>query len=158
MRDPITGVKFRILAFAALAGLLACGKSTERKVHFEKPEDGASLESPFPVSMKAENLIVEPAAKGVTDGHGHFHIIIDAPAPEAPMPVGKDAQHIHYGTGDSETTLDLPPGEHTLILQFAKGDHVPYSPQISEEIHVRVTKQNTPPPAAGSKADSAKSP
>ncbi len=92
--------------------------------------------------MKAENLIVEPATMGVNQGHGHFHIIINAPlaGPADPMP--KDEKHIHYGNGETETVLDLPVGQHTLILQFATGDHVPYDPPVYQQVQVNVTKQN----------------
>src|SRR5690606_31221066 len=74
----------------------------------------------------------------ITDGHGHFHILIDVPPPEAPAPIPFDAQHRHFGGGDTVVTLDLEPGEHTLTLQFAKGDHVPYDPQIAQTIRVIV--------------------
>jgi len=121
--------------------LSGCGGG-DKKVYFGNLTDGANVESPFKVEMKAENLIVEPATMGVNQGHGHFHIIVDAPlaSPSEPMP--KDAIHHHYGDGQTETTLDLPVGQHTLILQFAKGDHVPYDPPIYQQVTVNVTKQN----------------
>lgn len=134
--------------------LAGCGGS-DKKVYFGNLTDGANVESPFKVEMKAENLIVEPATMGVTQGHGHFHIIVDAPlaSPSEPMP--KDAVHHHYGDGQTETTLDLPVGHHTLILQFAKGDHVPYDPPIYQQVTVNVTKRNVPDTAAQAKpADS----
>jgi len=134
--------------------LAGCGGG-DKKVYFGNLTDGASVESPFKVEMKAENLIVEPATMGVNQGHGHFHIIVDAPLASPSEPMAKDAVHLHYGNGQSETTLDLPVGKHTLILQFAKGDHVPYDPPIYQQVTVNVTKQNTPEPAAPAKpADS----
>jgi hypothetical protein len=145
----------RILVFCALAPLLllltACGSKpesadTSRKVWFGNLIDGQEVESPFPVEMKAQNLVVEPAATGITDGHGHFHILVNVPIPEAPNPVPFDGQHIHYGQGDTVTVLDLPPGEHTLTLQFAKGDHVPYDPQIAQTIRIKVISGDAPAP------------
>ena len=141
-----TPSKFAVGLFAlgAIAALTAC-KSHERRIWFGNLKNGQEVESPFKVEMKQENLIVEPAAKGVTEGHGHFHIIINSPMPPATSPIPKDPMHIHYGQGDTETTMILPVGEYDLLLQFAKGDHVPYNPQItSEVIHIRVVKQNTP--------------
>lgn len=126
------------------AGLLlaACGgKDAERKVWFGNLSEGQELTSPFTVEMKAQNLVVEPAANGVTEGHGHFHIIVNSPLPNPPGPIPLDDQHIHYGAGDTTTTLDLPPGDHTLTLQFATGDHVPYTPQITQTVRVTVTAQ-----------------
>lgn len=139
---------FRILtivaAFGVLAAVLAaCGggeSSTEHKVWFGNLEDGAEITSPFEVTMKAQNLVVEPAASGIRDGHGHFHILVDVPLPEAPDPIPFDERHIHYGTGDSVATLELPPGDHTLTLQFARGNHVPYDPQIAQTIRITVVE------------------
>jgi hypothetical protein len=133
-----------MLALALVAGLTACGKKEERKVWFGNLNDGAEVESPFTVEMEAQNLVVEPAANGVTDGHGHFHILVDVPASASGEPIPADAQHIHYGMGDTTATLDLPVGDHTLILQFSKGDHVPYD-GIRQEIKIRVTHRNIPP-------------
>src|SRR5215216_2123082 len=113
------------LTFAALAlgtvFLAGCGKN-KGKVSFANLEDGAQVESPFTVQMKAENLVVEPATNGVVEGHGHFHILVDVPVPMSLDPIPNDAQHIHYGQGQTEAVLDLSEGEHTLTLQFAKGD------------------------------------
>ena len=122
--------------------LMACGGGGGKRVYFGNLEDGANVESPFKVEMKAENLIVEPATMGVNDGHGHFHIIVDASLASPAEPMNKDEKHIHYGNGQMETVLDLPVGQHTLILQFAKGDHVPYDPPLYQQIQVTVTKQN----------------
>jgi Domain of unknown function (DUF4399) len=132
------------LGLGSLLILAACGGGGGKKVYFGNLADGASVESPFQVQMKAEGLIVEPASMGVNEGHGHFHIIVDATLASPSEPMSKDEKHIHYGDGQSEATLDLPVGQHTLILQFAKGDHVPYDPPIYQQVSVNVTKQNTP--------------
>ena len=152
-------VKRFILRTLGLTGsvllLAGCGGGGGKRVYLANLEDGSNLESPFKVQMKAENLIVEPASMGVNEGHGHFHIILDGSlaSPSEPMP--KDERHIHYGDGQTETTLDLPVGQHTLILQFAKGDHVPYDPPLYQQIQVNVTKQNAPAAADQAKpADS----
>jgi hypothetical protein len=137
------GIGFGSLLLAgSIFSLMACGGGGSKRVYFGNLEDGSNVESPFKVEMKAENLIVEPATMGVNDGHGHFHIIVDASLASPAEPMAKDEKHIHYGNGQMETTLDLPVGQHTLILQFAKGDHVPYDPPIYQQIQVNVTKQN----------------
>lgn len=121
---------------------IGCGDRSHKRVYFGNLEDGSNVESPFRVEMKAENLIVEPATLGVNQGHGHFHILIDVPIAPTKAPIPADAQHIHYGQGQTETVLDLPVGQHTLVLQFATGDHVPYDPQIFQQIQINVTKRN----------------
>jgi hypothetical protein len=138
MKSPLAVLSLMILSLS----LAACGKKadTTREVWFGNLEDGQIVTSPFVVEMKARNLVVEPAAAGIRDGHGHFHILIDVPLPEAPDPIPFDEQHLHFGGGDTVTTLNLPPGEHTLTLQFAKGDHVPYAPQIARTIRITVVE------------------
>ncbi len=139
--------KSALIAIAVLTSVFAillvgCGGGGTKKVFFGNLQDGASIESPFRVQMKAENLIVEPATLGVTEGHGHFHIIVDASLASPSEPMNKDEKHIHYGAGQSESLLDLPLGKHTLILQFAKGNHVPYDPPIYQQVEITVTKEN----------------
>lgn len=137
-----------IAIIAILLALVLCHKkSPGYRVYFGNLSDGANVESPFKVEMKSENLVVEPAANGVVEGHGHFHILIDTAPSAIGEPVPMDASHLHFGKGQVETTLDLPEGDHTLILQFASGNHYPYDPQVTQTVHIRVTKQN-PPPAA----------
>jgi hypothetical protein len=156
---PLSRLSLHFSAVALLSMFAACNKTPPRWVSFKYLTDGAEVESPFTVHMQAENLVVEPATSGVTDGHGHFHIIVNSPMPPPTGPIPVDPQHIHYGQGQTEATLDLPEGEHTLLLQFAKGDHVPYDPQIVQQMRVTVTKRNAPAmdsaAADTAKADSA---
>ena len=125
--------------------LMGCGERSQKRVYFGNLEDGSNVESPFRVEMKTENLIVEPATLGVNEGHGHFHILIDVPVSPTQAPIPADEKHLHFGQGQTETVLDLPVGQHTLVLQFATGDHVPYDPQIFQQIQINVTKQNPKP-------------
>jgi hypothetical protein len=136
---------------------IGCSEKSQKRVYFGNLEDGTNVESPFRVEMKAENLIVEPATLGVNEGHGHFHILVNKPLAPTGQPIPKDAQHIHYGQGEIETTLDLPVGQHTLVLQFATGDHLPYDPQVFQQIQINVTKQNPPVPKDTVGVDSAAS-
>ncbi len=145
---------FGFMMAGAMAFLVACGGGGNKRVYFGNLEDGSNVESPFKVQMKAENLIVEPATMGVTDGHGHFHIVVDAHLASPSEPMAKDEKHIHYGNGQSEAVLDLPVGQHTLILQFAKGNHVPYDPPLYQQIQINVTKRNVVDTAKAKPADS----
>ncbi len=139
----------RYFGLCLIVGVFACQKAPVKKVYFGNLTDGAEIHSPFVVEMKAENLIVEPASMGVQEGRGHFHILIDVPAPEAKVMIPKDEKHIHYGKGQSEDTLHLPQGEHSLSLVFAKGDHIPYDPAIEQTVRIKVINVEVPatPPA-----------
>ncbi|MGR8946542.1 MAG: DUF4399 domain-containing protein [Gammaproteobacteria bacterium] len=99
------------------------------------PEDGASVTSPVKVifGLKAP-YGVAPAGVAL-DNTGHHHLIIDADLPDLSKPIPKDAQHRHFGGGQTEATIELAPGEHTLQLILGDFKHVPHpeaviSPQI----------------------------
>ncbi len=104
-----------------------------------EPVDGAGVTSPFTVRMATESLTVEPAGTA-RDGYGHHHILVDAGLPPVGQSIPSDSQHRHFGIGQTETTLDLSAGEHTLTLLFASGDHVPYDPPITQTIRVTVSE------------------
>ena len=128
------------LLVAAAVFLPACGSEPAGEVSFTQPKDGASVVSPFTVKMAATGVKVEPASAGVNEGAGHHHIIIDADLPPAGRPIPSDDDHRHFGKGQTETTLDLPAGEHTLRLSFANGKHNPYDPAVTDTIKVTVVR------------------
>lgn len=108
------------------------------RVYFADPADGATVGTPFKVTMAAEGIAVEPAGE-VKEGSGHFHILVntDYIAPGQVIPT--DAQHLHYGTGATEAELALEPGTYTLRLQFANGAHITYDGnEYRDEIQVTV--------------------
>jgi hypothetical protein len=90
--------------------------------------------------MGAAGVTVEPASAGVHEGAGHHHIIVDADLPASGQPIPSNAQHLHFGKAQTEATLDLPPGEHTLHLVFADANHIPYSPHVAATLKVTVVK------------------
>lgn len=113
----------------------------DAKVYFIAPEDGAKISGKTTVKFGLVGLGVAPA--GVEKPKtGHHHLLIDVDAPtgaelNAPLPV--DAQHRHFGGGQTETVLDLPPGKHTLQLIFGDQNHIPHDPPlVSEKIAIEV--------------------
>ena len=116
---------------------------TERRaVSFVEPRDASSVVSPFTVKMAATGVKVEPASAGVNDGAGHHHIIVDSDLLPAGRSIPSDDNHRHFGKAQTETTLDLPPGEHTLRLSFANGRHEPLDPAVTDTIKVTVTESS----------------
>ena len=115
-----------VLALLLLVSGLSAGAAHaagQARVFFTSPGDGAIVSSPVKVTMGAENFIVEPAGK-VTTGAGHLHIMVDTDCVAARAVVPADATHLHYGKGQLEAELTLPPGTHTLCLQAADGAHI----------------------------------
>ena len=108
-------------------------------VHFVSPINKASYdeEDGIHVVMAVEGMQVQKAGE-LQKQSGHFHIIIDGDfVPEGKVVV-KDANHMHFGKGQTEATLKLPDGEHTLTLQFDDGRHVSYGEDWSQTIHIKV--------------------
>jgi uncharacterized protein YfaP (DUF2135 family) len=109
----------------------------EPSVHFVAPVDGATVGNPIQVKMAVDGMKVMPAGELVA-GTGHHHLIVDG----QPVPMGEavpaDTTHLHFGKGQTETELTLPPGKHTLTLQFADGKHQSYGPALSQTIEVNV--------------------
>jgi hypothetical protein len=74
------------------------------------------------------------------EGDGaHIHLLVDAPLPRSGEMVPVDDHHLHFMEGETETTLDLPPGRHTLQLLVGGPDHMPTNPPIvSKKITITV--------------------
>jgi len=101
-------------------------RTTEPKVFFQEPSDGATVPTTFIIKMGVEGLTIEPAGE-VHEGAGHFHILVDVPLvePGQVIPVNvPELGYLHFGKGQLETELTLEPGEHILRLQFADGAHI----------------------------------
>jgi hypothetical protein len=70
---------------------------------------------------------------------GHHHLIIDADLPPFDEPIPNNAHYLHFGKGQTETMLELPPGRHTLQLIMGDKDHIPFDPPLySKKITITV--------------------
>jgi hypothetical protein len=135
-----------ILAALALGAPFAAGSlalAQERtpspagaEVYIISPQDGAIVHNPVRVQFGLKGMGIAPA--GVKyDNTGHHHLLIDTDAPadqSTPLPAADKI--VHFGKGQTETTLTLPPGKHTLQLVLADLNHIPHSPAV---ISKRVT-------------------
>lgn len=74
----------------------------------------------------------------MTPGTGHHHLIINGKALTKGESVPFNETHLHFGKGQTETDLKLPPGDYILTLQFGNGAHQSYGPEMSRTIKVRV--------------------
>ena len=107
------------------------------KVAFVELAEGAAVKSPLKVRFSVEGMTVKPAGE-LAAGTGHFHVLIDVPAGAAGEVVPKDEAHLHFGQGQTEAELTLTPGEHSLTLLFADGQHRSYGPGLSSTVKVKV--------------------
>jgi hypothetical protein len=106
--------------------------------YFIAPQNGAKVTSPFTVRFGLKGMGVAPA--GVTNANtGHHHLLIDADLPPDNLPIPNDDKHRHFGAGQTEVELTLPPGQHTLQLVLGDANHVPHQPPVhSEKITITV--------------------
>jgi hypothetical protein len=121
------------------AGLLALSAAAfaQQSVSFVEPANGATVSSPFKVKFAVAGMDVKPAGD-MTANTGHHHLLINAAPIKAGEVIPMDDKHIHFGKGQTETELTLPPGNYTLTMQFANGLHQAYGPGMNKEIKVTV--------------------
>jgi len=108
------------------------------KVTITSPADGQTVASPVTVQFALEGMSVAPA--GTNDPNtGHHHLLIDTGMPPLDQPIPTDANHLHFGQGQTEAQVELAPGQHTLQLLLGDGNHVPHDPPVaSEQITITV--------------------
>lgn len=117
------------------------------------PWDGARIRGPFAVRFGLRNMGVTHAGD-TTPNMGHHHLLVDVDEeldPNEPIPT--DRQHIHFGAGQTETRLDLPPGRHTLQLILGDAEHKPFKPLvISKKISITVLPPRPRKPVQANRA------
>jgi hypothetical protein len=104
------------------------------------PTDGERIKGAFWCRFGLRNMGVTHAGDK-TPNTGHHHLLIDvdeALDPNEPIP--SDKKHMHFGAGQTEVRLELPPGPHTLQLVLGDADHIPFDPPVvSKKIRIVVT-------------------
>ena len=122
------------LALAAALGLAGLNASAEPALYFIQPQDGATVSSPVTVKFGLSGMGVAPAGVEVANT-GHHHLLIDVDElPPLDQPIPADDNHKHFGGGQTETTVDLEPGEHTLQLLLGNHLHIPGDPPVTSEV------------------------
>lgn len=111
--------------------------SGERGVYFIEPADGATVSSPVKVKFGLKGMTVRPAGE-LVEGTGHHHLLINTAGPKAGEVIPADDKHRHFGKGQTETEVALPPGEYVLKMQFADGYHQSYGDAMSASIRIIV--------------------
>ncbi len=137
-------------AFAALPAMLAAELTPApegARVYFVNLADGQTVTSPVTVVFGLSGMGVAPAETD-RENTGHHHLLINrAPfgegeygAEELELALPADDNHKHFGGGQTEVTLDLPPGSHTLQLVLGDKGHVPHDPPVVSEV-ITITVQ-----------------
>lgn len=127
-----------ILLMLCTAGTAAPAADGAR-AYIISPRDGATVQSPVTVVFGLQNMGVAPA--GVDKANtGHHHLLIDAGLPPPGQPIPSNEHYRHFGGGQTQTTLELEPGTHTLQLLLGDKNHIPHDPPVMSDritIHVK---------------------
>ncbi len=139
------------------AALIACAPLTlatagetpapaDAQVYFVNLSDGDTVSSPVTIIFGLSGMGVAPAGTE-KENTGHHHLLIDRPplgegpdgAEEFALNLPSDDNHKHFGGGQTEVTLELSPGTHTLQLVLGDLNHIPHSePVMSDVITITV--------------------
>ncbi len=133
------------ICFSILISFMFCqsvfADSVQRAVKIIKPTHKSTVSNPVEICMEVYGLEVEPAKEGVRDGKGHHHLLVDVDIPASfgmAKALAKDSRYIHMGDGSACKTLTLSTGQHFVRTLFAKGNHVPYDPPVTDTIVINV--------------------
>lgn len=140
----VLGLFLAVLGFStdmpsAMAASSLSPASEGARAYIISPDDKQTVPESFTVEFGLSGMGVAPA--GIDkDGTGHHHLLIDVDElPTLTEPLPATAQIKHFGGGQTETTLALPAGEHTLQLVLGNYTHVPHDkPVMSEKISITV--------------------
>ena len=109
------------------------------EVFIISPKDGEEVSSPFEVIFGLQGMGIAPAGINFPNT-GHHHLLIDLDQlPDLKSGIPADAQHLHFGKGQTQALIELDPGEHSLQLLLGDWMHVPHeTPVVSEKIKILV--------------------
>ena len=134
-----------ILAAAMLIGLPVAAYSqgtqapADAFLYIIWPPDGTTVKGPFWCRFGLRNMGVTQAGSNAPNS-GHHHLLIDVNEPLDPNePIPQDKTHLHFGAGQTEARIELPPGRHTLQLVLGDAKHYPFNPPvISKKVTITV--------------------
>jgi hypothetical protein len=137
---PLAGFAASLATLLMLPAAMAREPSaTLAEVYVVSPADGAKVKGPVTVVFGLKGMGVAPAGIKM-ENTGHHHLLIDSELPaDLSQPLPATEKVVHFGKGQTETTLTLPPGKHTLQLVLGDFLHIPHEPAvISKKITITV--------------------
>jgi hypothetical protein len=126
-----------LLSFAAHAQGTPAPK--DAYLYFIWPQDGTVIKGAFWARFGLRNMGVTHAGDNFGNA-GHHHLLIDVNEPlDTKEPIPQDKAHLHFGAGQTEARIELPPGKHTLQLVLGDAKHYPFDPPVvSRKITVTI--------------------
>ena len=112
--------------------------SANPRVYFINLEDGDRVESPFLIQFGLSGMGIAPAGTD-REKTGHHHLLINVDDIDLSKPIPSSSNHIHFGGGQTESLLDLMPGDYSMQLVLGDMTHTPHNPPIiSQRINITV--------------------
>ena len=118
--------------FLSITPVFAQGKPApdDAYLYFISPQDGAVIKGGFWCRFGLRNMGVTHAGDDFANS-GHHHLLIDVDEPLDPNDaIPQDKNHLHFGAGQTEARIELPPGKHTLQLVLGDAKHFPFKPPV----------------------------
>ena len=118
--------------------LITSSVFAEARVYFINLEDGDEVESPFLIQFGLSEMGIAPA--GIDrENTGHHHLLINVNDLDFSKPIPASKNHIHFGGGQTESLVELPPGDYSLQLVLGDMTHTPHTPPVvSRQINITV--------------------
>ena len=118
--------------------LITTSVFAEARVYFINLEDGDEVESPFLIQFGLSKMGIAPA--GIDrENTGHHHLLINVKDLDFSKPIPASKNHIHFGGGQTESLVELPPGDYSLQLVLGDMTHTPHTPPVvSRQINITV--------------------
>lgn len=138
----------RLVVLAVTLTSVTCAAHAQGKppakqalLYFIWPQNGARIRGAFWRRFGLRNMGIAPAGINFPNT-GHHHLLIDVTEPlDLNAPIPQDRNHLHFGAGQTEASLNLPPGKHTLQLVLGDAKHYPFNPPlVSKKITITILK------------------
>ena len=136
--DLVDIYKFMKILLIISAFFATFSISANPKVYFINLEDGDRVESPFLIQFGLSGMGIAPAGTDRANT-GHHHLLINVDDIDLSKPIPSSSNHIHFGGGQTESLVDLMPGDYSMQLVLGDMTHTPHNPPIiSQRINITV--------------------
>ncbi len=126
------------LAVASGIAIAQTPSAPGAKAYFINLKDGQHVKSPVLIQFGLAGMGIAPAGS-TNEGTGHHHLLVDGALPATGTPIPMDTSHMHFGRGQTETSVTLPPGQHVLQLALGDGGHILHNPPVvSDKVTITV--------------------